>query len=435
MQHLENNMEDLFKRAGENYSPQKGKGDWETIAKRIAGKQAALSIKKPSAKRSNKKITVFLMLLLSTVVDLFVIMIPTSDSLLLHKGNEIASSANNTSDRAEIKKTSADIQYRDKALGLIVFKKNNDKYKVKRLINQGNVHLKEKIIEKTFSNFKNSHQSDHEKWISSYNIEKTDNSENELYAFQNHKNDLNALLSKISNEDTKILEQNIPVKGILKENNNSSPLQIGEKKTAVRIQKKTGLYFGLIASTDVSKVQSSAFHRPGFGSGVLAGLIVNSKLSIETGIILNKKNYSSEGKSFSIDKVRSAMPAGMLITNLESQSSIIEIPIKLKYNFTRKKSSNFFITGGISSYIMTRENNRYNVTLNGNDEKVSGIYTKNNYGIPAAANVSMGYEHHVCRNMNIRLEPFLKVPLKGMGIGSLPLTSTGLQVGITRRFR
>ena len=162
---------------------------------------------------------------------------------------------------------------------------------------------------------------------------------------------------------------------------------------------------------------------------------MNTRLSFETGIIWNKKSYSSEGKNFSMDKVGSAMPAGMIINDLESRSSLIEIPVKAKYDFFRKRNSNFFIAGGVSSYIMTTEKNKYNVTMNGTHEKVSGVYEKNNYGIPAVANFSFGFEQSISRIVNIRVEPFLKVPLRGMGVGRLPVTSAGLQVGITSRLK
>ncbi len=36
MQHLGNDMDDLFQRAAENYPLEQGAGDWEGIAKRIA---------------------------------------------------------------------------------------------------------------------------------------------------------------------------------------------------------------------------------------------------------------------------------------------------------------------------------------------------------------------------------------------------------------
>jgi hypothetical protein len=48
--------------------------------------------------------------------------------------------------------------------------------------------------------------------------------------------------------------------------------------------------------------------------------------------------------------------------------------------------------------------------------------------------LSMGYSHRLGNFADIRIEPYLKVPVSKMGIGNLPLFSTGLQIGITRKF-
>ena len=129
------------------------------------------------------------------------------------------------------------------------------------------------------------------------------------------------------------------------------------------------------------------------------------------------------------------MPSGMIINNLKSNCSVIEIPLKAKYDFISKTNFDLFVSGGVSSYIITKEKNVYNVTLNGSQEKLLGVYKKNNYGLPAVANISIGYEHSISKNLNIRIEPYLKIPLQGMGVGSLHVTSAGLQLGITGWFK
>ena len=77
----------------------------------------------------------------------------------------------------------------------------------------------------------------------------------------------------------------------------------------------------------------------------------------------------------------------------------------------------------------------YNVTMNGTAEKTTGMYVKNNYGLPAVANISIGYAHTVSKYLELRIAPFLKIPLQGMGVGNLPITSMGLHAGIIHRFK
>jgi len=51
----------------------------------------------------------------------------------------------------------------------------------------------------------------------------------------------------------------------------------------------------------------------------------------------------------------------------------------------------------------------------------------------SVVNLSVGFEQKIGRIGNLRLEPYLRIPLKGMGTGSLPIMSAGLNIGITRR--
>ena len=239
---------------------------------------------------------------------------------------------------------------------------------------------------------------------------------------ENLKNDNEENISDIKKADD--------LKKSINANDTSVASKTSNKKT-IKIQKKKGLYVGVITGLDFSKVESTSFDNSGFDAGLLLGFRINRALSFETGIAWNNKNYLSDGKSFNTNGVRSTMPPGMVINNLESNSSLIEIPVKAKFDFISKRKFDVFLAGGVSAYIMTKEKNQYNVTMNGTPEKVSGVYKKNNYGLPAVADFSLGYEYNFYKSLNIRIEPFLKVPLQGMGVGKLPVTSAGLQIGVT----
>ena len=41
-------------------------------------------------------------------------------------------------------------------------------------------------------------------------------------------------------------------------------------------------------------------------------------------------------------------------------------------------------------------------------------------------NISAGFEHNISKQLSVQAEPYLKVPLKGMGYGSMNLDSYGL---------
>lgn len=201
---------------------------------------------------------------------------------------------------------------------------------------------------------------------------------------------------------------------------------------AKKIKKKYRpvFYIGIVAGSQFSKVKSTPFHNGSLDAGIIAGLQVNKRISIETGLLLSHKNYRSNGEYFKLDKIGSSMPATMVINKMEGRSSLIEIPLKIKYNIINKRNFAVFSSAGVTSCILTKERNKYNVTYNGNEQKMTAEYQKNDTKIPAVASFSIGYQHTLSKNINIRLEPFLNIPLQGIGMGSLPITTTGVHIAI-----
>jgi hypothetical protein len=200
------------------------------------------------------------------------------------------------------------------------------------------------------------------------------------------------------------------------------------------INQMKGFYFGVSSAIDYSSVKSSSAPQAGYAAGAIVGFHFSNTIDFESGLIFNKRNYYSEGRYFNMEKVRDAMPSGMQVMSLNTTSSVIEFPLKVKYNFLRLAKSTVFVTSGMSSYLITFQRNNYHVSMNGLADQMMGMYHKNEFLLSAVMNMSVGYNYALSKNLGIRAEPFLKIPLKGMGIGNLPVTSAGIQLSITRKF-
>jgi hypothetical protein len=149
----------------------------------------------------------------------------------------------------------------------------------------------------------------------------------------------------------------------------------------------------------------------------------------------DRKNYFSSGEYFDMSKLSATMPASMKLLSMEGSCSVFEIPVKIKYNLRSKGNSHFYSTAGISSYIMTNEYNKYRSVTNGTEQNITGKYSDNARYLAAALDVSLGYESEIGSYGNIRIEPYLQIPLKGIGMGSLPVMTAGLHIGFTRPIR
>lgn len=415
MQHLENDMDDLFQRAAENYPLQSGKDDWESVAKRITEESKPADVTPNNITKKVKRFIYIFLLLFIASAGWF---------LFTNNPGKVLQSVNNTNPPKENKNNF-----------------NSNHFKNNSIVTTGNG-SEDVAVDKTKSNSYRQPVLNSTGTTSSYSINPAididnadENTNFESEAKNNHyvfvddyfkKNTEELFEESLRKSIEEISFPNKTLNALINENsNNNKP---------VRAEKKRGIYIGIASALDFSKVHSTPFNS-GFDLGLLLGFRVNNKLSFETGVILNKKNYSSSGSNFDMKTVRSTMPPGMTINSLQSKSSLIEIPIKAKYDIINKSKTAFFIAGGISSYIMTKENNMYNANLNGNLEKFRGVYNKNDYRFPADANISIGYEHNISRQLELRIEPFLKIPLQGIGVGSLPVTSAGLQIGITSHLK
>ncbi|MEO8412706.1 MAG: outer membrane beta-barrel protein [Ginsengibacter sp.] len=440
MPHLDDDIDNLFQRAAENYPLQSGKGDWESIAERIADKtNPPTPLVSPKNKKNKKYIAICLLLcFLSFSWILFYNSRPAIKSEANEK-NKVARATDSRSDNNGIKNIDGNSSNKLKNVSTSTTKDKSNPGKRRKIAYSVNASTNT-ITGGAQASFysKTTTESAVEKKLK--DIVARDSSNN----FDNYFSATGLLKEKqVKNPGSKIEavveaaitpNQDSMISKLRKNSKEPDNTAIPEpgKKAAVTIalRGRSGVYAGFVVASDFSKVNSGSFNNTGVDAGIILGFNVNEKLSFETGLSVNKKNYSSEGRNFKMDKVGSTMPSGMIINNLNSESSLLEIPAKVKYNFSGKRNSNLFIAAGVSAYIITKEKNRYNVTMNGNQEKMTGVYEKNNYKIPAVYIMSIGYEHIVSRSFVLRAEPFLKIPLQGIGVGSLPVTSAGLQVGI-----
>ena len=196
-------------------------------------------------------------------------------------------------------------------------------------------------------------------------------------------------------------------------------------------KRKTWFYLGVTAGPQFSEVRDQGFSSPGWSMGLLAGLRLGNKLSLESGINFSVKQYHTSGKYFNLQKISGAMPQGMELISMQGKSNVLEIPFMLKYDVMAVNKGRIFVSAGISSYILTKEANQYLAVVNGTRQNMSGNYTKSSNYYTASANFSVGYEYHTGNGIKVGLAPYLQIPMANFGVGSLPILSTGINLRIS----
>jgi hypothetical protein len=207
-----------------------------------------------------------------------------------------------------------------------------------------------------------------------------------------------------------------------------TPLPIQPLRMPVR---RTGFYIGLQAGLDLGTVKGQSFTKAGYGIGILAGFRFNRHLSFESGLSFIQKQYYTRGEHFSMKKIESSMPGGMEMIDVNGRLSLFEVPYKLKYDFMLKEKSNFFIAAGGSTNLYIKETNEYQTKVNGVPESMQASYNDIHCAPICLVHLSGGYEQLLKNKSRIRLEPYIKIPLRNVGMGSVPIFSVGLNVSVS----
>jgi hypothetical protein len=209
-----------------------------------------------------------------------------------------------------------------------------------------------------------------------------------------------------------------------------------DSKQPVRVARRKKFYGGIMGGVDMTTIKFQKVENAGKTFGILLGYQLNKKWSIESGVYIEEKYYYTEGKYFDAKKIYPGMPPNYWVDNVYGNCKMIEVPFSLRYNFISHKNSGLFATTGISSYFMKKESYIYDYYYGSTSsyrrhELDTANATRNLF---SNLSLSIGYNHRLGNFADVRVEPYLKVPVSKMGIGNLPLFSTGLQVGLTRKF-
>jgi len=195
-----------------------------------------------------------------------------------------------------------------------------------------------------------------------------------------------------------------------------------------------GIYAVVLGGPDWSTVKMQSTEQAGYSLGILVGYRFNNRLSIETGLLWDKKNYYSDGQYFDKSKINSIHPIDKILS-VDGYCNMFEIPLNLSYYFANRNNHGFFVTTGLSSYLMKKEYYSYEASgYYGSPWTNDSTYFNSSKNLFSILQISGGYEFSIGKNTNIRIEPYVKIPLGGIGIGNMPISSMGIYFGISHLF-
>ena len=207
----------------------------------------------------------------------------------------------------------------------------------------------------------------------------------------------------------------------------SEPADKEKKKEKKRTKH---FYIGLVAAPDLSTIKLQSLKKVGFNYGFLAGYKLTKKISIEAGLLQDRKYYSTNGKYFSTKNIY--LYPNATIEYVTGVCKMLELPINVSYTFSKKNKSTWFGSVGVSSYFMQHESYTYDISYNGYRYPKDYDYSNKSTSLLALVNISAGYTHKLGKIGDMRFEPYIKLPVSKIGTGELPIQSVGIFIGFTK---
>lgn len=204
------------------------------------------------------------------------------------------------------------------------------------------------------------------------------------------------------------------------------------KQPAGKNKYRSPLAIGLVMGTDQSRIHGTSPGSLGWSGGLTAQYDLSKRLSVQTGFIITKKFYRATGKDF-----HPPLHYWTSYVNLQSvigDCQMWDLPVQLRYDFYNTKNSRLFATAGVSNYIMRNQNYEYHYLNSNNVLTVKNweTYSQTNYWF-GVMNLSAGIEKQLSRSMSFQVEPYVKLPLKGVGFGSMDISSYGVLLSVRYR--
>ncbi len=192
-----------------------------------------------------------------------------------------------------------------------------------------------------------------------------------------------------------------------------------------------GWSYGLLAGVDKSTVKFKYQYDAGVNIGAMIGYHFNDKLSIHTGLIYTQKNYKMAGEDFTAPK--GTWISYYKLENVEGYCRMWEVPLLARFTISESAKRSFFLSTGLSSYFMTKENYDFSYYTAGQLTVRNNTYDSKDTHIMSIAHFSAGFENRVGKSWSLLVEPYAKIPLGGVGLGNIQLSSFGLNFSVQHR--
>lgn len=196
------------------------------------------------------------------------------------------------------------------------------------------------------------------------------------------------------------------------------------KKQEQKKKEKSPFFISVSAGPDISAVGTSTLGKTRLLTGAGLGYTFKNRLTVRTGFYMANKVYTASPEQY---KPGVPIPGIQYLTKIDADCKVYEIPLSLSYNFSRSEKQGFFGGAAVSSLIMKKEDYDYVYNYPGQPTYTYRHSVNNeNKHLFSILTLSGGYQRKLSNTFSIAAEPYVKIPLTGVGLGNIKLSGTGV---------
>ncbi|WP_316769308.1 hypothetical protein [Pedobacter frigiditerrae] len=199
-----------------------------------------------------------------------------------------------------------------------------------------------------------------------------------------------------------------------------------------KIKRKIPISVAIVAGPDFSSTSSLIGGKTGVSIGAMVAVGLTKKLSVQTGASFGSKNYSSSAYKYTFpnSNINKATFSG-----IDATCEVLEIPLRASYNISENQKRSIELNAGLSSYLMIKENYVFKYTKESNRaDRITDVVNANQHYL-SVVELSATYNIKL-KNKKIAfgIEPYVKIPITGIGEGNVPLKSSGVSLKLRYDF-
>lgn len=197
---------------------------------------------------------------------------------------------------------------------------------------------------------------------------------------------------------------------------NAKPHPGKQRKSVFAITFTTGPDLSAVGLHEAGKVKIA------YGAGLSYSL---NRFTIRSGFYVSKKVYTAGPEDYHPPQHNWIYYVDL--TEVDADCKVYEIPVTVSYTFSESKRHSWFASTGLSSYLMKKETYGYYYKNSASQPMYKNWTLKNGENhVFSILNLSAGYERKLNKTFSVIAEPYLKIPMDGIGFGSIKLNSVGL---------